>query len=172
MDTGGGQLARTLQSLARSFVPALGDFCLIHRLERQHLRCVAGAHATREGQRLIARLACTERVSRHDPFSTVAQVVRSGRALVRSDIVLDRDPARPRMSEVMRRLGPRSAMVAPLVVRDRVLGAITLCYSDSGRRYNARHLRSARRLARFVAGHLAAGPTPLSRRLPALRARV
>jgi GAF domain-containing protein len=162
-----------LQRLARSFVPALADFCLVHLLERHAVRCVAGAHATREGQRLVRSLVRTgSRISRADPISTVAHVVRHGRAQVRSDITLDTDSHPSRISEAMRRLAPRSAMVLPLVARQQVLGAITLCYSASGRRFTTRHLASAKRIVRVAVDDLMNSAPLLSRRLLPLRARV
>jgi GAF domain-containing protein len=165
-------VARALQRLARSFVPALADFCLIHLVERHYVRCVAGAHATREGQRLVSTLARTgSRISRHDPISSVAHVVRHGRGQVRSDVILDPDLHGSRRSDVVRRLAPRSAVVVPLVVRDQVLGALTLCYSASGRRYSTRHIAPAKRIARLVVARLTNTPSLLPRRLPPLRAR-
>ena len=47
----------------------------------------------------------------------------------------------------LRRLGFRSAMTVPLICRDRVLGAITLVSSTSGRRYTKEDLRLAEDLA-------------------------
>jgi GAF domain-containing protein len=168
-------VSRVLRRLARSFVPALADFCLIHLVDRHHLRCIASAHSTREGRRLVRTLAGNTPIHRNDPLSTAAHVVRTGRVQIRSDITSDTDvPGRSRGGGALRRLAPQSAMVIPLIGRDRALGAITLCYSESGRRYTAQHMRSAKQLARLVTDYLSneKPAAPPVRRLPPLRARV
>jgi len=167
-------VGRVLQRLARSFVPALADFCLIHLVERRHLRCIASAHSTRQGQRLVRLLAGNTPIPCDDPLSTAAHVVRTGRVQIRSEIMSDVGvPCRSGVARALRRLAPQSAMVIPLIGRGPALGAITLCYADSGRRYTAQHTRSAKRVARLVTKYLSNGKPPLSpvRRLP-LRARV
>ena len=42
-------------------------------------------------------------------------------------------------------------MVVPMMVRGRALGCLTLCYSESGRRYTAGDLRTAEQLALQIA---------------------
>ena len=169
-------VTRVLQRVATSFIPAFADFCLIHLADRHYLRCIAYAHGNRDGLRLLRGLASADLISRRDPLSTVAHVVRTGRAQVRNEITTHEDHAgRPYPADLLRGLAPRSAIVVPLVVRDRVRGALTLCYSASGRRYTTHHVPAAKRLARLVTGSLVRGtavPPPAARRLPPLRARL
>jgi GAF domain-containing protein len=147
-----------LKAVARSIVPSRADFCFIHLADGEHLRCVATAHATRAGQRIVSELGRVHRIRRNDPESTVAQVVRSGRPRVRSDIPVDAGPHRaPRISDVHRQLRPRSALVVPLLLGSTVVGALTLGYADSDRRYGSHHLAGAKRLAKRIAGHLTHG---------------
>ena len=173
-----------LKRVARSIVPSRADFCFIHLADGEHLRCVATAHATRAGQRVVAELGRVHRILRSDPESTVAQVVRSGRPQLRSEIAIDAHPsAAPRIIDVHRQLGPRSALVVPLLLGSRTVGALTLGFANSHRRYGSQHLTGARRLANRITDYLArvnrtvAGAKPLARtaaastrRLP-LRAR-
>src|SRR5688572_9538183 len=42
-----------LEHVARAAVPAFADFCLVYLLDGEQLRCVASAHATRAGDRLL-----------------------------------------------------------------------------------------------------------------------
>src|SRR5439155_9529973 len=50
-----------------------------------------------------------------------------------------------------RRLNLTSAMVVPLIAREKVLGAMTLLYSDSGRHYGNSDLVAAEDVARRAA---------------------
>jgi signal transduction histidine kinase len=52
---------------------------------------------------------------------------------------------------IVRELGLTSAMIVPLVARERILGAITLVAAESGRRYGAQDLAFAEELARRAA---------------------
>ena len=52
---------------------------------------------------------------------------------------------------LLRELGLRSYIVAPLIARDRVLGAFTLVHAESGRRYGPEDVRLAEELARRAA---------------------
>jgi GAF domain-containing protein len=180
-----GRAAIVLKRLARSFVPSLADFCFIHITDNDLLRCAASAHATREGRRVVHELARIHRILRSDPASTVAQVVRSGRPQLRNEIAIDPDPRLSRgVAQAHRQLAPRSAIVAPLRSRADVLGALTLGYAKSGRRYNPHDVSIVERLAREIASYLTreaslsrTGPPARSetspiRRLPPLRGRV
>ena len=144
-----------VQRSARHAVPALADFCLVHLVCGRTIRCVAGAHATRPGARAIRELMTTHRIRLNDRDSTVAHVVRSGRATLRTEIHQDPDTARAGVVAALhRRLAPTSALVVPIVHGGAVLGALSLGYSHSGRSYAARHVASARRLATHIAGVL------------------
>jgi signal transduction histidine kinase len=84
----------------------------------------------------------------------VPQVLRSGRSELYPEIsdemlvAAARDPEHLRL---MRKLGIRSGMIVPLVVRGRTLGAITLVTAESGRRYEREDLELAEELARRAA---------------------
>jgi GAF domain-containing protein len=174
-----------LKRVARSIVPARADFCFIHLADGEHLRCVASAHATRAGQRIVTELGRVHQILRTNPESTVAQVVRSGRPQLRHEISVDPERgAEPRILDVHRQLRPRSALVVPLLSGSHILGALTLGFATSDRRYGSHHLTGATRLAKRITDYLANGRPPIggdkplartatasTRRLP-LRARV
>ena len=176
-----------LQRLAQSAVPSLADFCFIHLVDNEHLRCAASAHVTRAGQRLVRGLARADRITCTDPLSTVAQAVRSRRPQVRAEIAQDPDPpSRLRVFDLHRQLGAQSAIVVPLLADGDALGALTLGYAGSGRHYGPQDVSWAKRFARKISAGLgrardatAARARPISRaaaattrRLPPLRARV
>lgn len=149
--------ARYLARVARLAVPALADFCLIYVLEGRSLRCAAAAHRTRTGERVLRAFNEVYRITRDDPASTVAQVVRSHRPSLRLDIRPEAAlPAPPRSTEARvidlhRRLAPCSVLVLPLETSSGVAGALALSYSVSGRRYKRADIPLASRIARQVA---------------------
>ena len=73
--------ADLLRRLARGAIPALADFCLIYLATGSHIFCVASAHATSDGTRLVRALARAYHVRRTDRGSTVAEVVRLARPI-------------------------------------------------------------------------------------------
>jgi GAF domain-containing protein len=101
--------------------------------------------------------ACWDgRGRRDDAGSTVAQVIRTGHPILRSDIPAESlrlstgvkaDP----VADLHRRLATRSVLAVPIRLGERVLGAVSLCYSDSGRSYVARDVPAATRLAMRIA---------------------
>jgi GAF domain-containing protein len=161
---------REVQRLAREAIPTLADFCLVYRLARRALRAIAAVHVTRAGSRNVRALMKAYRIRTDDRGSTVAQVVRTQRPLVRTEI--RPDAARGRTNSVARlhlRLATRSALVVPIVRDGDVLGAVSLCYSRSDRSYSPRDIAAAELFARRVADALASeaganGPRAIKRR--------
>jgi GAF domain-containing protein len=144
-----------LQDIARAAVPRFADFCLIFLARRNAIRCVASAHCTGEGERLLRWLTREYRLERDDPISTVAHVVRSGRARLCQRINLEPDArSSGRVIALHRSLGPRSVLVTPIVAAPAAVGAISFAYADSDRRYHARDVAVARRLATRIESFL------------------
>ena len=147
-----------LDRVARAAVPSIADFCLIFIADKESIPCVASAHCTNDGRRLLRGLNRRYKITRSDPSSTVAHVLRCGRTELRSDI--DTEPDAPaadaRVFSLHQRLGARSALVVPIGSRPDVLGAISLCFTHSGRRYSAGHVRPARSVAKLIAAFLRA----------------
>jgi GAF domain-containing protein len=168
-----------LKNIARAVVPRAADFCLIFLVRGTAVRCVAAAHSTPEGQRLLRSFIRAYAITITDPVSTVAQVVRTGRPRLRAEIHtegLSRFKPQPVLA-LLHRLGPRSALVVPIGAAPRVLGAISLSFAGSGRKYTAQDVASAMRLAGFTERMIAkrvgvaAGLPPPARRQLRLRAR-
>jgi GAF domain-containing protein len=113
--------------------------------------------------RLLRALARAYRVRRSDRSSTVAAVIRTARPIVRTDIAIelgaDRSSPTDRdtIADLHRRLATRAALVVPVLGRSSVLGALTLCYSHSGRSYRARDVAAAMHLAARIARALTGG---------------
>jgi GAF domain-containing protein len=146
----------TLQRLARAAVPSLADCCLIFLAKDESVPCVASAHCTDEGRRLLRRLNRTYKITRSDPASTVAHVLRCGRPELRSEIAAEphAGASDARAFSLHRRLGARSALVVPIGTRAEVVGALSLCFTNSGRRYSSEHLSVARQVAKLIAAFI------------------
>ena len=147
----------SFQKLARLVVPALADYCLIDEAEPNGgLRRIARAHADPEKEKILYTNtqhppeADDADLARHP----VLRVIRTGLPLLVSDFTPDMvgviahdDDHRSRLA----RLDLKSYIIAPLVARGRVLGAITLAASDSGRRYRAPDVALVEEVARRAA---------------------
>jgi GAF domain-containing protein len=146
-----------LEHVARAAVPVFADFCLVYLLDGEQLRCVASAHATRAGDRLLRALNKVYKITRDDRDSTVAQVVRSGRTRLRGEIRPEHRMTDARVSEVAsvfdihRQLAVRSALVVPIEGRSGILGAVAFSYAQSGRQYKPADVPIAERIAHQIA---------------------
>ncbi len=140
--------AATLASVAQLAVPFLADWCVVDVLQEDgSVRRVAAAHADPAGRALVAAL--TEYPPDPAGVAGVAAVLRSGQALVAPEAAVT-EACAARCAEhlgILGELGMASVMVVPMRARGRTLGAITLVYSDSGRRYGNASLQLAEELA-------------------------
>src|SRR5688500_16507939 len=151
---------RDAENAMRRLVPGAADLCFVHLARRDAIVCVAAVHSTAAGERVARLFVRMYRLAVGDPHSAVAQVIRSGRAVLRTTIHPDAPPPGRRrdgrIAELHRQLAVRSALVVPLPVQPGGLaGALSLCYSDSGRRYARRDLHAAARAAARIARVLA-----------------
>ncbi len=129
----------TLATVARLAVPELADWCSVQLLEpgARVPSQVAVVHADPRKVELARDL-----VQRYPPdpdaSTGVPQVIRSGKSELYAEIPAALLETRARDSEHLRliqELRLESAMVVPLIHRDRPLGAMSFVYADSGRRY-------------------------------------
>jgi PAS domain S-box-containing protein len=135
----------TLRNLTRLVVPLLADWCAIDVLD-------AGGEVRRVGMHHTdpAKLELAGELQRRfppdpDSPSGVHAVLRSGRSLLVEEVAdaqIAESPEAQRYGaayiEIIRRLGLRSVIVAPLLAGDRVTGALTLVLAESGRRFGPR----------------------------------
>jgi PAS domain S-box-containing protein len=128
----------TLSAVAQMLVPRLGDWCVVQLVDPDgRVGQVAVAHAD------PARLELARELNRRFPpnpggDAVLRGVLTSGRGAVVADIpdeMLAAGARGPEHLRMVRELGLRSAIVAPLTARGRVLGAITLISAESERRY-------------------------------------
>lgn len=142
----------TLASLARLAVPEIADWCLVDIIcDNQLVRRVTAAHADPKKQQLL------EQLQNYPPDLTrkegIAEVIRTGKSQITQFISDEQIQAVSRNTshlKILQELNPTSGISVPLIVRGRVLGAMTLV-SSSGRRYPTKSLMLAEELARRAA---------------------
>ncbi|WP_088889281.1 ATP-binding protein [Leptolyngbya ohadii] len=145
---------QTLQSVTQLAVPYFADWCAVDLLnEDGSISRVAVAHSDPEKVQFGWKLA--HRFPRHlnDGYG-ISQVMRTGQseiAIAISDEQLAAAVSNPEYLEILCGLGLKSAIVAPLRARGRVLGSISFVFAESDRHYSMGDLELAEDLARRAA---------------------
>lgn len=143
----------TLAKVASLCVPVLADWCAVDMLERDTLTTLAVAHAD------PAKVAWAWELQRRyppdpDAPTGAANVIRTGVSEIYEEISDEMLAAGARDEEhlrLARELNLRSAIVVPLNVHGRTLGAITLIRAETARRYGPADLAIAEDLGRRAA---------------------
>jgi PAS domain S-box-containing protein len=139
----------TLANVARLAVPQFADWCAVDIANEKGIERLAIAHV--DPQKIAVAQEFRRRYvqdSLGDP--AVAQAVRTGKSQVYSDIT-DQMLAASARDDVhlamLRELGLRSVLVVPMIVRSKILGAITFVSSRASRLYSEDYLETAEQLA-------------------------
>jgi PAS domain S-box-containing protein len=143
--------ATTLRNVARTVVPEIVDWCGIHVIDDAgDLKLVAVAHADPEKEALAWQL--DERYPTDPDAPTgVPAVIRSGSTEVTTGVteeMLAAAAVDAEHLEIIRGLGIREAIVAPLRARGRILGAVTFVAAESGRSFTRDDVDLVEELAR------------------------
>ncbi|MGH2908847.1 MAG: SpoIIE family protein phosphatase, partial [Solirubrobacteraceae bacterium] len=144
---------QTLENVARVALPGLADWCLVELVEDSVRRNVVVAHVDPGMRRHAARLRELEGPA-PTAESALRRVLATGDSeLFRqiSDEHLRRVAVSPEQLEVYRRLQIRSAIVAPMRVGARIIGAMSFFTSTSGRRFTDDDRGVGEQLARRAA---------------------
>ena len=139
----------TLRAVARLAVPELADWCAVDVLAGDELERVAVEHVDPE------RVALAREVQERYPADPNAGtgvwgVLRRGHAELYRDIpdeLLVQSARDEEHLALIRKVGLRSAMLAPMTLRDQVLGVISFVSAESGRRFDEHDLALAEDLA-------------------------
>lgn len=145
---------QTLRNVAWAAVPAVADWCLVELADEPDDRRdqVVVAHRNPQLRDLAGQLAELE--PDEPEHSASSRVIDTGDSALlaevnESDLAgIARGPGQLR---VLRELGIRSAIVVPMRIRDRTIGAISLYTSDSLRRLAQPDLALAEQLGRRAA---------------------
>jgi PAS domain S-box-containing protein len=144
---------KTLAAVADLVVPALADWTSVEILEPDgSINSVAVAHVDPE------KVAIAKEFRRRRPpdlssASGIGRVITTGRTEVVPEITEEMIAAidDPKVTDLVRELQLRSAMIVPLSARGRTLGAMTLVWAESGRAYSSADLALAETLAARIA---------------------
>lgn len=141
---------RMLQEVAWVAVPEIADFCIFSLFDRRGTpQVVATAASDPDRDRLAVRLG--ERfVPRLDAPTGTGAALRTGEPQLIREITsahIDAASEDPEVRDLLRALQLRSAIVVPMKIRGRVIGALSMVSAESGRYYDEEDLRLARSLA-------------------------
>ena len=141
----------TLQSVTRAAIPHFADWASVNLLgEDGKLQQVAVAHIDPRKVQLARELARKYPPKPDDPVG-VPNVLRTGKAELMPEIpdeLLVRLIPDPELLRIIRDLQLKSSLVAPVVARGKVLGAISFVMAESNRRYTQDDLALAEELGR------------------------
>jgi PAS domain S-box-containing protein len=145
----------TLASVVQFAVPELADWCTVLLLEpgETEPRQVAMAHA--DPAKLQFARDLTERYPPDPNASSGARhVIRTGQAELYTELspaLIERSARDDEHLRLLRELRLHSAMIVPLLGRERTLGALTFIHAESRRRYSEEDLAFAEEFARRAA---------------------
>jgi PAS domain S-box-containing protein len=142
---------QTLANVANIAIPEVADWCAVSILdEKGGMREVATAHVD-PAQREVARQLSERFPADPDAPTGSLAVARSGEtAFVReiTDEMLVAGLPDPEQLALVRRLGLRSVIIAPMTAGGRTSGTLTLASAESGRLFEDADVRLAEELAR------------------------
>ena len=143
----------TIASIAQLAVPAIADWCAVDVIERDRTtKRVAVAHKDPAKVAFVQKLRDRYPDNPDSPHG-VPRVLRTGEPELVKEIPDSLLIAVARDAEhlaIIRDLGLKSYLIVPLKVRGTNLGALTLVYAESGRRFEERDLDLATELARRI----------------------
>ena len=141
---------QTLKNVAELAVPGIVDWCAVDLIDQDGDRKpVAVAHVDPERLRLAEELRTYE-PERLDPDRGLGLVFATGEPLLYANIaseMLEQAAVDARHLELLREIGFRAAMIVPVRLRDRTLGAMTLVTAESGRTLDEFDLKLAEEVA-------------------------
>lgn len=143
-------MAETLRHLAELAVPDLADWCVIDVLDGDKLQRVGIAHRDPEKAKLAREWSERYPPSVDQPYG-IAEVLRTGNPMFFPTVAnedIERANRRPDYLRMLRELGIRSCIIAPLSARGRTLGTISLIHAESSRHYGPAELDTAAELGR------------------------
>jgi PAS domain S-box-containing protein len=143
-----------IKAIARLAVPKFADWCAVDMLGADgSVSRIAVEHI--DPQKVeIAHELHNRYPPAQSPTSALYIVLHSGKSMWASelpDALLEATIKDAELLRLLRSLGLKSYIMAPLVVRGKTLGAITFASAESGRRYNEEDVAFAEQLAQRVA---------------------
>jgi signal transduction histidine kinase len=140
-------LASTLKKVAEVSLPAFADWCVVDLMDDDGTIRRVTVETNDPNRREIARQMQAAAPRPEDKFG-VTTVLRSGKPLMASHIdpeAIEANVTDPPRLEVVRQIGIQAAMIVPMVVRGRSLGALTFIRTRTAS-YSPEDLRLAEEL--------------------------
>jgi PAS domain S-box-containing protein len=144
----------TLEQLARLAVPRIADYCVVDVVEGEAgFERLGVAHVDAAKELLLRQETrfATGVVSRDHPVVRVIMEAKPWLVREVAPDVIRASALNETHFRILEEVAPRSLMTVPLIASGKVLGALTLVVSDSGRRYGPDDLALAEELARRAA---------------------
>jgi signal transduction histidine kinase len=144
----------TLATLARLTVPYMADYCKVDLIENgADLLRVGVAHVDPGREGLLLELAhpTVDAIPREHPLFAALFERRSTLVPEITGPMVRTTSGDEEHRLILDRLHPRSSITVPLVISNRVVGAVTLARSEVGRAYSIQDLEVAEELARRAA---------------------
>ncbi|MFP5362593.1 MAG: SpoIIE family protein phosphatase [Thermoleophilia bacterium] len=142
---------RTLQQVAELAVPQLADWCAVSMPDGHgFIRSVAVAHIDPDKVAFARRIG-DRYPTRADAPTGTAQVMRDGKAQLVNEIseeVLAAVAQDEEHLELLRSVGIHAGLTVPMTTGAKIVGALTLISSESGRRFEEADVALAEELAR------------------------
>jgi PAS domain S-box-containing protein len=140
----------TLRNVAALAVPDIADWCAVDLFDSEDSRVpVAIAHVDPSKIEMAERLRAYQ-PTQLDPERGLGKVLRTGEADLIADIpdeLLAESAADATHLELLRAVGLRSALVVPMKMRGRTIGAISMVAAESGRRFGREDVEFAGQIA-------------------------
>jgi PAS domain S-box-containing protein len=144
---------QTLKNVAHLAVPRLADWCSVYLSDPEsELRRLVAVHSNPEKTFWAEEYARRYPPDPSDPRGS-ARVARTGVPELHRDVtdeILRENTRDEEQLRVIRGLGIRSALIAPLSARGRHFGALGLFHAESGRRYDESDLAFAMQLGERI----------------------
>lgn len=141
----------TIQGVARLAVPDLADFCIVHAIGHDgRFRRAAIAHADNGEEPILLQATDGFDLVAGTGPGPLAEVVRTGQVQIVETVnekTLQAFVVNTERQQQLADLGPKSAMVVPLIARGRTVGAMTCVTTDSTLRYGPVDIALAQSLA-------------------------
>jgi PAS domain S-box-containing protein len=144
---------QTLHNVASAALPALADWCMVELVDGRSREQVVVAHVDPTMRGLAGRLRALE-PDMPAVGTALHRVLETGESELLaevSDAHLQQVAVSDGQLEIYRALGIRSALVVPMTVSRRTIGAMSFVISSSGRRFGAADVAVAEQLARRAA---------------------
>lgn len=142
----------TLGELTRLLVPRLADWCAVH-IDGTPAEEMPLAHVDPAKVEVLRTLYRQFPLPSDAPYG-YPRVIRSGKSQWMAEVsqrFLEDNAQNPEHLTLLRQISARSWMIVPLRIQANLVGALTLAYSESDRRYQESDLVLASELARRAA---------------------